>query len=98
MDSVSHGGFTRIQGYPGGGTDGGIDIKIGEFYAFFSHGINVRCFHKGIAETGRVGITHVINKDDHHIGFLVITFIMGDTPGKKNEKGKNYQPLHELQV
>jgi len=43
-------------------------IKTGEFHAFTRHAIKVRRALLGRAKRADVGIAHVVDEDDHHVG------------------------------
>ena len=45
-------------------------VCVGEFHAIVSEGVDVRSDYFGLGiETGRIAVAHVIDENDHDVGF-----------------------------
>ena len=67
-DSVSVGILSGCQGDAGGGTDGGVDVEVGELDALRCELIDMLGVYLS-TKAGEVGVAHVIDEDDDDVGF-----------------------------
>ncbi len=68
VQSQAIGITTRQQGRARGRANRLRDIKVGEANALFRHAIQVRRLVAFCAERLNIGIAHIVNEDDDHVG------------------------------